>query len=122
MKDPTEFDAANLKKDSVINQLYMFEGRKNLEILPVRFVLNFICDDKKCRGHNLSILDWEFAQLYRKVKNSDGWEKKIEDKIGAICNKNSETYLIVGNIARWQHIFCIIGFFYPPKIRQTYLF
>jgi len=121
-KDQSEIDAANLKKGSVINQLDMFEDRKNLEILPVRFVLNFICDNKNCRGHKLSILDWEFSQLYRKVKNSEGWEKKIEEKVMTICNDKRETFLIVGNMARWQHIFCILGFFYPPKIRQTYLF
>jgi hypothetical protein len=121
-KDQSEINEANLKKDSVINQLDMLEDRKNLEIIPVRFVLNFICEDEKCRGHKLSILDWEFAQLYRKVKNSVGWEKKIEEKIMTICSDQRETFLILGNMARWQNIFCIIGFFYPPKMRQRSLF
>lgn len=121
-KDQSEIDSANLKKDGVIGQLDMFEDRKDLEIIPVRFVLNFICEDERCQGHKLSILDWEFSQLYRKVKNSEGWEKKIEEKVKTICNDKRETFLIVGNMARWQHIFCILGFFYPPKIRQKYLF
>lgn len=34
-KDQSEIDEANLKKDSVVNQLDMFEDRKDLEIIPV---------------------------------------------------------------------------------------
>lgn len=121
-KSQSEIDDANRRKDSVIKQLDMFEDRKELEIIPVRFVLHFFCDDKNCPGHKLSILDWEFSQLYRKVKNSKDWKKKIEKKVMDICSEKRETFLILGNMARWQHIFCIIGFFYPPKVRQKYLF
>lgn len=121
-KSQAEIEDANRKKDSIIKQLDMFENRKDLEIIPVRFVLHFVCEDKNCRGHELSILDWEFGQLYRKVKSSKDWEKKIKDKVMDICSEKRETFLILGNMARWQHIFCIIGFFYPPKMRQKYLF
>jgi len=121
-KDQSEIDDANRKKDSIIKQLDMFEEKQELEIIPFRFVLNFICEDTRCKGHNLSILDWEFGQLYRKVKKSKDWKKKIEEKVMDICSEKRETFLILGNMAHWQHVFCIIGFFYPPKIRQRGLF
>ena len=110
------------KKGSIVNQLHMFEEKRGLEIIPVRFVLEFVCDDEDCSSHKMSILDWEIGQLYRRVKNASDWEDKIHDKIMEICSEKRDTYLILGNMARWQHIFCILGFFYPPKIRQKSLF
>jgi len=70
----------------------------------------------------MSILDWEFAQLYRNVKNNSDWENKIEMKVNEICSPQKDTYLILGNMAKRQHIFCILGFFYPPKKTQLDLF
>lgn len=100
----------------------MFEARKALEILPIKFVLHFQCDSPICNGHKMRILDWEFAQLYRKMKNSKNWESKIAEKIEAICDDQKDTYLILGNMAKRHHIFCILGFFYPPRSRQLSLF
>jgi len=105
-----------------MNQLDMFKEKKELEILPFRFILHFQCEGFGCNGHNMSILDWEFGQLYRNIKNTEDWKDKIENKVYEICNQRKDTYLIVGNMARRQHIFCILGFFYPPKNRQIRMF
>ncbi len=91
-------------------------------ILPVRFVLHFRCEGSECKRHKMSILDWEISQLYRKVRNSRDWENKIKDKITKIRSSTKDTYLILGNMAKRQHIFCILGFFYPPRSRQLPLF
>ena len=100
----------------------MFEEKKDLELIPYRFVLHFECDNSSCSGHQISILDWEFGQLYRNVKNSENWKEKIEEKVADICSDKKETYLIMGNMAKRQHTFCILGFFYPPRRRQRSLF
>ena len=121
-KSKQEIKEAEAKKDSIINQLHMFEKKKDLEILPVRFILEFMCDDIDCSTHKLSILDWEFGQLYRRIKNTPDWEEKMHNKVMEICSDKRDTYLILGNMARWQHVFCILGFFYPPKVRQLSLF
>ena len=121
-KTDEDIKEAIAKKDSIVNQLDMFEQKKDLEILPYYLMLKFYCDDKRCAGHELSILDWEFGELYRKVKNRPGWEKIIDQKIRGICNPKRDTYFILGNMHRWQHVFCILGFFYPPKQRQMRLF
>lgn len=110
------------KKHKIMSQLEMFETKKDLEILPVKFVLHFKCEGSECNGHAMSILDWEFAELYRKLNNKAGWENKIENKVKDICSPNKDTYLILGNMAKRQHIFCILGFFYPPKQKQLDLF
>ena len=117
-----EIEDAKLKVNGVLSQLDMFEDRKKLYVMPYRFILEFVCDNAECKGHSLSILDWEFGQLYRKVRNTNGWERKIEKKIEEICGAGNDTYIFLGNMARWQNIFCILGFYYPPKIRQMALF
>ncbi|MBW1814398.1 MAG: hypothetical protein JRJ39_12215 [Deltaproteobacteria bacterium] len=121
-KSEEDIKEGEIKKKSIISQRGLFEQPKDLELLPVRLVLKFKCDDLSCRSHSMSILDWEFGQLYRKVKESTDWKQKITDKVMSICGPEREPYFILGNIARWQHTFCILGFFYPPKRRQMRLF
>jgi hypothetical protein len=122
-KTSEEINESELKKDSIIRQLDMLEDKKSLDLLPVKFVLNFVCDDDKCNGHNISILDWEIGELYRKVRLTANWEEKVRTKIlKELCGVDRETYLIMGNMALHQHIFCILGFFYPPRRREQSLF
>ena len=121
-KSEKEISEAEMKKKSLLAQKRLFEPLKDLEILPFKPMLKFRCDDPDCTGHNLMILDWEIGQLYRNTKRNADWEQKIKDKIAKICGPQKDTYLILGNMARWQHVFCILGMFYPPKNRQMQLF
>ena len=121
-KSSDEIEDAERKKKGVLSQMGLFEQPKDIELLPFRMVLNFTCHNQNCSGHNMSILDWEFGQLYRKVKGSVDWKQKIMDKVLNVCSSKKDPYLILGNIARWQNIFCILGIFYPPKDRQLKLF
>lgn len=120
-KSEMEMKEAEIKKAAIMAQRDMFEDRKDLEIIPFRFLLNFKCNDATCKGHRYSILDWEIAQLYRNVKGDPNWKEKITDKIDQICASSKDTYLILGNMASHQHVFCVLGMFYPPKQRQLSL-
>lgn len=120
-----EIEAAIAKKDSVIDQLDMFEQKKDLYILPVRIMIEFICNDPTCTGHKMSILDWEFGQLYRKLARREDWQEKITSKImNEIFAESRDTYIILGNMASHPQTFCVVGFFWPPiqKGRQIPLF
>jgi len=111
------------KKNSVLSQGDLFEDIKDIESIPYRFRAQFKCSHPECPGHNMSILDWEIAQLYRKLKKDRSWKEKMIQKLESICDQNTrEVYFILGNINRWRHIFCILGFFYPPRNRQLELF
>lgn len=121
-KSPEEIEDAEKKKNGVLSQMGLFEQPRDIGLLPFRMVLQFTCHNPNCSGHNMSILDWEFGQLYRKVKGSIDYEQKIKDKVISVCGPKREPYLILGNIVRWQNIFCILGIFYPPKTRQLKLF
>lgn len=121
-KSPTEIRDAELKKESNMAQLDLLNEKQDLELLPYRFVLHFSCDHELCNGHEFSILDWEIAALYRKTRHREGWEEIITDKVmNDLCGEKRETYLILGNMAQHQHVFCILGFFWPPKRRQLTL-
>lgn len=122
-RDENDIKEAIAKKDSIVNQLDMFEDKKDLYILPYRLVLHFFCDDERCRGHKLSILDWEFGQLFRKLKRKPNWQSEMKHKIlNVIFAEDRETYIMVGNMVSRQHIFSILGFFWPPQQNQLKLF
>lgn len=124
-KDPKEIREAIAKKDSIVNQLDLFEEKKDLYILPVRIMIEFACHDPQCTGHSMSVLDWEFGQLYRKLVTGPEWQAKIVTKIrDDIFGPKRDTYLILGNMAAHPRTFCVLGFFWPPKShdRQMPLF
>ncbi|MBI9083298.1 MAG: hypothetical protein JEZ11_06830 [Desulfobacterales bacterium] len=79
-REKTEIENITAKKDSVINQLDLFEEKKDLYILPIRILMEFDCEGPNCTGHKMSILDWELGQLFRKVAGIQGWEDKIRKK------------------------------------------
>jgi hypothetical protein len=125
MRDPKDLEQAIAKKDSIVKQLDFFEEKKDLYILPIKISVEFTCNDSKCSGHQMSILDWEFGQLYRKVSRSADWQEKIKSKIlDTICGENKDTYIMLGNMVSRPNIFCVLGFFWPPKVegRQIPLF
>lgn len=93
--------------------------------MPVRIMIELSCNDPDCKGHKMSILDWEFRQLYRKVVKSKNWQEKIETKImEEILGKTWGTCVILGNMAGHPQTFYVLGFFWPPKTgpRQLGLF
>jgi hypothetical protein len=121
-KSEEEIKEAEIKKKSVLSQMGLFEETKDIELLPVKMILKFKCENPDCPNHNMSILDWEFGQLYRNLKWKTDRKQKITDKIMNMCGPTREPYIILGNIAKWRNIFCILGIFYPPKRRQMSLF
>jgi hypothetical protein len=89
-----------------------------LEKIPWLFRYKFMCDDSNCKGHDISIIDWEIYQAYREWRwkyNSTLLMQKIKDKwLGDICSPSRDTYFIVGNKYRTKS-FMVLGVFWPPK-------
>ena len=79
-------------------------------------MIEFLCNDPDCTGHKMSILDWGFAQLYRKVIKSVDWQNKIKPKIlDQIFSENHDTQIMLGNMVSHPQTFSVLGFFWPPK-------
>jgi hypothetical protein len=115
-KTESEIAKEEQKKRKILSQPSFWVDKKDLELIPYRFLVPFNCNDPKCAGHEISILDWEFGELYRKVSGSDDWVEKMRQKVAQICSGKKDVYFFMGNMASRQKTFCILGIFYPPKI------
>ena len=121
-KSGEEKAQAERKKQSILSQSRLFDKPKDLELIPYRFMVKFKCDHPDCKTHKMGILDWEFGELYRKLRGNEKWEEKISNKFWEICSSDREPYLILGNLRLHPTKFCILGLIAPPRRRQLSLF
>ncbi len=91
------------KKQAALDQLMLFEKQTTrLEKIPFTFKFKYICEDKACKGHQQSILDWELMELYRKIRDKtdslNEIKKKIREKyLDELCGPQKDTLFFVGN-------------------------
>ena len=121
-KTESELAEEEQKKKRILSQKSFLVDKKDLELIPYRFLISFNCNDPKCAGHKISILDWEFGELYRKVSTSVDWKEKMRQKFDQICSGKKDVYFFMGNMASRRQTFCILGIFYPSKVKQPSLF
>jgi len=105
----------------VLTQQRLFGKQpKRLEKVPYKFSYCFVCNDSKCKGHQMQITDWEIYELYRRIKNN--YKKPLNEVLRDIKNKwldemwakNKDSYLIVGSVHMYP-TFVVLGVFWPPK-------
>ena len=94
-------DEWDLSQKGILNQTTLFStNRMPLEKIPYRFRYKFICDDSRCNGHNVIILDWEVFESYRRWKRMYRDEKltieKLKFKWLTYFFEQRETYFVVG--------------------------
>jgi len=87
-----------------------------LEKIPFKFKYIFTCDDARCNGHRMMVLDWEMAESYRSWRKKYGkeWEGKFREKYEMWMIEKRDTHFFVGTHSRWRNRWMIIGLFYPP--------
>ena len=108
--------------------IVILTGRRKepLEKVPYRFRLGF--EDEHGKPHWLSVIDWEFFQLWRKERDRFHSEEKAADqvrkKIETIASADNDLMLFAGNLANpaMRRSFMILGCCYAKKKRQTELF
>lgn len=93
---------------------------RELEQIPFNFSYQFTCDDERCViVHELQIIDWEIGESYRRWSKSygDAWQQairtKYEDELPA-----RDLQFVLGNLAKRQHTFVIIGLVRPPRSKM----
>src|ERR1051325_6808711 len=96
---------AQNKEKSKQAQLFDFtvEEVKKLEFVSKRFKVYWHCDDPRCTGHKMSILDWEAYELARKV----GVEKALEKLKAVLDVKKYDVGFFLGNFRLYQNAFAI---------------
>ena len=94
---------------------------KSLEKIPFKFSYQFECNNPKCKGHNLVIIDWEIGELYRAMKKKFAYSMDLVlDKMKEMWEKKMwsgerDSYLIVGTQQPFA-TFMVLGVFWPPKL------
>ena len=111
-EDWTPDERAKLQQQGFFDQMPLSE----LEKLPYRFSYEFVCDDPACKSHKLSCTDWELGASFRdwRRRYGSGWEEKFRLKFERQMIEEKDTHFYVGNLHARQHIWIIIGLFYPP--------
>lgn len=94
---------------------------KPLQPADFKFRIRFRCNDERCQTeHNFGILDWEIDALYfncRKRGDSPqvSREKVISKLENEVCSDDKDLYFYLGNIFNHQHLFTIVGLWWPKK-------
>lgn len=87
-----------------------------LEQIPWSFKFRYRCADPRCNGHTQSIIDWEIAELYRKLSTSDAWQEKLRDRwLGQLCAPGRDTAFYVGNQHQHPTSFLVLGVWWPQR-------
>jgi len=90
---------------------------RELEQIPWTFSYRFRCDDDRCvKGHELQVIDWEVGESYRKWSTAYGgdWREAIRARYERELPAR-DLQFVLGNLARRQHTFVIIGLVRPPR-------
>jgi len=108
----TEEELAILSQASFLDR----KPFKILEKIPYKFIYAFTCNDPECKGHRLSITDWEVGQLYRRCKGQYGnnWERYFRQKFETEMILGRNTHFYVGTLKAHPDRWIIVGLFYPP--------
>jgi len=87
---------------------------KKLQYVSQRFKIHWHCFGSGCKGHKMSILDWEAYELARR----EGMQK-AEEKIEKLLNLTEyETGFFLGNFRQYPNTFAIGSIWYPKRPKK----
>jgi hypothetical protein len=99
-----------LESDEKTHQL------RELELVPWTFKYRYECDDRGCKTHTQSIIDWEIAEYYRHVRGFDDWRDRMKDRwVRTLCASNRDTAFFVGNQHQYLKSFLVLGVWWPER-------
>jgi hypothetical protein len=84
---------------------------KDLRYLRDRIRVDWTCFGPECKGHSMQILDWEVAELHRKL----GDEKALQRVREVLDLSRYSTKFFLGNFHLHPTAFAIVGLWYPKK-------
>jgi hypothetical protein len=76
----TDWDAGQ-KAKLAQQPMFLPKPIKDLEFIPYKFYYTFHCDDDSCKGHRMSVIDWEMLEAYRRWSRDygDQWQVQFKD-------------------------------------------
>lgn len=105
------------KEKMLLSQSDLFERPpKPLDFPEVTFRVEWICDDERCEGHEMGMLQWGIHELYRKYKATPGGEEKVTAKMRDELNlAKKDVFLFLGNFRAVMWNFGLMDCFSPEK-------
>jgi len=106
--------------EAEMKQLHLLgPRRKPLEKIPYTFSYRFHCAEEGCRGHTMSIHDWEIGRLYLsmrdKFRDEDTAVEKVRQKFfDQMCAEGIDTHFFVGTTLA-HGTWIVLGVFWPKK-------
>ncbi len=89
---------------------------RELEHAPWTFKYRYECEDTGCPSHTQSIIDWEIAQFYRRVRRREDWRDRMKNRwLGDLCGPGRDTAFFVGNMHQHPRSFLVLGVWWPPR-------
>ncbi|MCD4732890.1 hypothetical protein K8R78_01485 [bacterium] len=101
--------------------------RKPLRKMPWTFRYHFTCDDERCKGHKISIIDWEISEFYFRMFDKEKDKKVAAQKVKEkffyqMCSSERDTHFYVGTMLKHQKSWLILGVYWPKRDQQPKLF
>jgi hypothetical protein len=92
--------------------------RKPLKKIPFKFRYQFRCRDARCKGHVMSMGDWELGALYLneldRLGSAEAAASSVKNKFfNQLCGRSVDTHFFVGTVAQFG-TWIVLGTFYPP--------
>ncbi|MGH2966126.1 MAG: hypothetical protein ACRDMH_12220 [Solirubrobacterales bacterium] len=89
---------------------------RELEQIPWSFKYRYRCSDPSCNTHRQSIIDWEIAETYRRVRGHADWQDRLRAKwIGELCAPGRDTAFFVGDQHQHPGSFLVLGVWWPER-------
>lgn len=114
------------EKKALLSRKSLFDTKERfpLEFIPYAFKYRFRCDDSRCHGHTLSVVDWEMNQSYRNWRRQygdKGWEEKFRQKYEQdFLGDGVDLQFFVGTMMKYPATWIVIGLYYPPRREGMY--
>jgi hypothetical protein len=116
-RDPekSEMAEAFAAQASLLGDADLQQQRRALEQIPYRFQYRYLCAADGCPGHLQSIVDWEIAAHFRRIRDRNDWRQKMRERwLDEMCGPGKETAFIVGNQHQHPDGFLVLGVWWPP--------
>jgi hypothetical protein len=112
--------AEQAKIDVYVNQLDLFGDGDRTSLEAPRLIGRYLwnCWAHGCRGHEQSIIDWEFVALQRQRQCRDLGDEELgtvlrRKFLDMMCRQDRSPSFYVGNQAKRNHVFHVLGVYYP---------
>lgn len=112
------------KEAELLSQENLFgERMKRLDFPELKFLVQWKCDDPRCSGHDMSLLEWGLHELARKYRHDPGREAKVLEAMHKrLDTQRRDVYLFLGNFRDRLYNFGLMGATSVPIQIQGSLF